>query len=171
MFCFVLFCLSFCDAFFFHIRLVQPSLSLTPMSSKSSKKSFAEALRLVAIKLASIKGTSLALQRRSELTPDPSPSLILPRLYLGGYWHAINEAQLTALGVTHILSIMEDPPSFVDFEDKNLGARLKTLHVPLRDSLTSDILQHLDQTTEYIRDVLNDPESVILVSKATAILL
>ncbi|EKM50670.1 uncharacterized protein PHACADRAFT_54994, partial [Phanerochaete carnosa HHB-10118-sp] len=79
-------------------------------------------------------------------------SEILPRLYLSGYSVAADEAQLLALGVTHVVSVLEIPPAYTQ------GA-LKTLHVRIEDSFRTDILQHLDGTTEFIKSALEENES------------
>ena len=57
-----------------------------------------------------------------------TPSEILPRLWLSGLYTAVDEEQLVALGVTHVVSLIEDRPRY----PRSLP-KLKTLHVSLRE--------------------------------------
>ncbi|KAL5531501.1 hypothetical protein ACEPAG_4378 [Sanghuangporus baumii] len=134
--------------------------------STSKRKRFAQAARRAAIKLSKEQGkpitlASLARTQAAPSTQSHGPSEIIPRLYLGDYWDACNEAQLRSLGVTHILSLLETSPPFAFAEEYR--ASLKTMHVPLRDNFRTDIANHLDRTTEFIQKALKDPSSVVLV--------
>ncbi|KAI8996597.1 protein-tyrosine phosphatase-like protein [Trametes punicea] len=93
-----------------------------------------------------------------------TPSEITSRLYLSGLYTAVDEEQLTAIGVTHIVSVIENRPKY----PKTLKG-LKTLHVPVEDSEYADILQHLDVTTSFIRSALEDRRNVVLVHCAMGI--
>ncbi|KAH9930308.1 protein-tyrosine phosphatase-like protein [Fomitopsis serialis] len=77
-------------------------------------------------------------------------SLIVPRLYLSNLFTARDPAQLTELGVTHVLSVVEDAPNI----PKDMG--LRTLHVPIRDEVGVDILGYLDETTDWIKAALSE---------------
>ena len=91
-------------------------------------------------------------------TAGKTPSLILPRLYLSNYAVAADEEQLIALGITHVVSVLEIAPDYKSHS-------IKTLHVKLEDSCYSDILQHLDTTTKYIKTALEENETnKVLVS-------
>ncbi|KAI0093701.1 protein-tyrosine phosphatase-like protein [Irpex rosettiformis] len=79
-------------------------------------------------------------------------SLILPRLYLSSYTTATNAAELEAIGITHIISVM-------DFTPKPCPPHIKRLHVKLEDTFSADILRHLEGTTEFIRYALQENES------------
>ncbi|KAI0689789.1 protein-tyrosine phosphatase-like protein [Cytidiella melzeri] len=79
-------------------------------------------------------------------------SLILPRLYLSSYNIATKPSELDALGITHIVSV-------VDFVPEPCPSHIKRLHVKLNDTPAADILQHLEETTEFIRSALLQNES------------
>lgn len=91
---------------------------------------------------------ALAGLAAAQATANRAPSLILPRLHLTNWTVAANEALLTELGVTHVVSVLEFPPEYA-------GA-IKTLHVRVEDSFRTDILSHLDETTEFIRVALDE---------------
>lgn len=88
----------------------------------------------------------------AQATASKAPSEILPRLYLSSYTIASDEEQLLEFGITHVVSVLEYPPEY------KLG-KIKTLHVKIEDSFMTDILQHLDVTTEFIRNALEENES------------
>ncbi|KAI0704521.1 protein-tyrosine phosphatase-like protein [Cerioporus squamosus] len=90
-------------------------------------------------------------------------SEILPRLWLSGLYTAVEEEQLIALGVTHIVSVIEHRPKYPP------TLKLKTLHVPLQDVEGADILQHLDVTTAFIKSALEDKRNTVLVHCAMGI--
>ncbi|EED83158.1 predicted protein [Postia placenta Mad-698-R] len=112
-------------------------------------------------------GVQSSLVVKSAATIRPSDrlvvgrdaSLIVPRLYLSNLLTAEDEQQLTALGITHVVSVIEHPPNL----PKSLP-HLKTLHIPITDSMGSDLLRHLDETTAFIRAALaEDPRNNVLV--------
>jgi atypical dual specificity phosphatase len=83
-------------------------------------------------------------------------SEILPRLYLTDLFTA--ETQLSALGITHVISVLEDAPVFPE------AHLLRTLHIPLSDSPGENILAYLPATTSFIHDALAEsPDSRVLV--------
>ncbi|EMD39274.1 hypothetical protein CERSUDRAFT_152359 [Gelatoporia subvermispora B] len=87
------------------------------------------------------------------------PSLIIPRLYLSNLLVARDEAQLTSLGATHVISVMNHAPKF-----PSSLPHLKTLLIPIEDSPQADILQYLEQTTQFIKDALSENDTnVVLV--------
>ncbi|PIL24662.1 hypothetical protein GSI_12546 [Ganoderma sinense ZZ0214-1] len=94
-----------------------------------------------------------------------SASEVLPRLWLSGLYTAVDEEQLVAIGVTHIVSILEQRPKY----PASLKKQLKTLHIPLQDLDTADILQHLDATTAFIKSALEDKRNTVLVHCAMGI--
>ncbi|KAJ3553063.1 hypothetical protein NM688_g3818 [Phlebia brevispora] len=79
-------------------------------------------------------------------------SLILPRLYLSSFRIASDEDELVTLGITHVVSVLEYPPEYTN--DK-----FKTLHIKIEDTLESNILEHLQTTTEFIRTALEENET------------
>ncbi|KZP21058.1 phosphatases II [Athelia psychrophila] len=83
-------------------------------------------------------------------------SLILPRLYLSDFFTARDEEEMEKLGITHMVSVMEAMPTKMPEMIRH--------HVPIQDRWTVDILQHLDGTTEFIREALaEDPANKVLV--------
>ena len=141
---------------------------MSESSSPSLRQRFARATRLAAIKLSKEQGkpiTLLGLARVQSIPPSlesDGPSEIIPRLYLGDYWDACNEKRLRSLGVTHILSVVETRPALA-FADE-YRTSLKTMHLPIHDSFMTNIVKHLDGTTEFIQKALKSPNSVILAS-------
>ncbi|KAI0730704.1 protein-tyrosine phosphatase-like protein, partial [Earliella scabrosa] len=91
-------------------------------------------------------------------------SEIVPRLWLSGLATAIDDEQLIALGVTHIVSAIEQRPPY-----PRTLPKLKTLHVPVQDVNGADILQYLDTTTAFIKSALEDPRNTVLVHCAMGI--
>ena len=85
-------------------------------------------------------------------------SKIAPRLYLTCLATAKDIALLTDLGITHVVSAIEDAPTFPSTYP------LRTLHVSVSDYDGEDILSHLSVTTSFIRDALaENPKNRILV--------
>ena len=85
---------------------------------------------------------------------------VIPRVYLTDLFTARNETQLSALGITHVVSVLEHAPRFPETHS------LRTLHIPLSDSAYEDILAHLPTTTAFIRDALAEsPDSRVMVSE------
>jgi len=80
-------------------------------------------------------------------------SKIAPRLYLTCLPTAIDAKQLTSLGITHVLSVIENAPSFPS------SVPLHTMHVSIYDYDDEDILTHLPATTAFIRGALAESRS------------
>jgi atypical dual specificity phosphatase len=105
-----------------------------------------------------------AAQQRSGRRPSlrrahTMASEVLPRLYLTDLFTARDEAQLTSLGITHVVSVIEHAPTLPQTQS------LRTLHIPLSDNADQDILTHLPVATSFIRNALaEDPNSRVLVS-------
>ncbi|KZT67365.1 phosphatases II [Daedalea quercina L-15889] len=97
--------------------------------------------------------TGLAIPAGERLTLGRQASLIVPRLYLSNLFTARDRTQLAELGITHVLSAMEEAPNL----PQDLG--LKTLHVPIRDEVGVDILAYLDETTAWIKAALEENET------------
>ena len=97
--------------------------------------------------------------RRLTLRRGYKASEVLPRLYLTDLFTARDEAQLTSLGITHVVSVIEREPSLPPTQS------LRTLHIPLSDNADQDILTHLPVATSFISNALaEDPNSRVLVS-------
>ncbi|KAI0272299.1 protein-tyrosine phosphatase-like protein [Gloeopeniophorella convolvens] len=85
-------------------------------------------------------------------------SRIAPRLYLTDLHTACDPVQLTNLGITHVVSAIEEAPTFP------ASCRLRTLHIPVSDHAGEDILQYLSTTTSFIRGALAEsPDARVLV--------
>ena len=101
-----------------------------------------------------------AAQQRSGRRPSHgrAASEVLPRLFLTDLFTARDESQLSELGITHVVSVMEHAPMFPQTRP------LRTLHIPLSDSMDQDVLTHLPVTTSFIRNALAEsPDSRVLV--------
>jgi hypothetical protein len=67
-------------------------------------------------------------------------------------------AQLADLGITHVVSAIEDAPRFPP------SYPLRTLHISVSDYDGEDILSHLPATTSFIRGALAEsPKNRVLV--------
>ncbi|KAI9464422.1 protein-tyrosine phosphatase-like protein [Lactarius psammicola] len=111
-------------------------------------------------------------EKQHEMRPDRSaakhnkrvPSKIAPRLYLTCRSTASDVVQLTSLGITHVLSVLEDAPTFPS------TIPLRRLHVSISDYEDEDILTHLPTTTSFIRGALAEsPSNRIMVHCAMGI--
>lgn len=97
--------------------------------------------------------------RRPTLRRGHMASEVVPRLYLTDLFTARDETQLTSLGITHVVSVMECAPTLPQTQS------LHTLHIPLSDNADQDILTHLPAATSFIHNALaEDPNSRVLVS-------
>ena len=86
-------------------------------------------------------------------------SEVLPRLYLTDIFIARDEAQLTSLGITHVVSALEWEITLPQTQS------LRILHIPISDDADADILKHLPDTTSFISNALaENPNSRVLVS-------
>jgi capsule polysaccharide export protein KpsC/LpsZ len=95
---------------------------------------------------------------RSASANHRTASKIAPRLYLTCLATAKDVAQLADLGITHVVSVIENAPTFPSTHP------LRTLHVSLSDYDGEDILTHLPVTTSFIRGALaENPKNRILV--------
>jgi len=105
-----------------------------------------------------------ALSWQSSLVADIKPksnnsdprfgrvaSLILPRLYLSDFFTARDKGEMTRLGITHMVSVMERTPTTMSHVPK--------YHVPIADTWDADILTHLGGTTEFIGQALAENEN------------
>lgn len=81
-------------------------------------------------------------------------SKILPRLYLSDYYTARDETELARLGITHIVSVLDFDPD----TPKSIPESHK-LHICIGDSITTDILSHLPDTTRFISEALSESET------------
>src|SRR5258708_11959086 len=99
--------------------------------------------------------------KQHDMRPDRTPaknnkrvaSKIAPRLYLTCRSTARDVNQLTSLGITHVLSVLENAPTFPS------TTSLRTLHVSISDYDGEDILTHLPTTTSFIRGALAESPS------------
>uniref|UniRef100_A0A0W0FXK6 Uncharacterized protein n=1 Tax=Moniliophthora roreri TaxID=221103 RepID=A0A0W0FXK6_MONRR len=86
-------------------------------------------------------------------------SLIIPQLYLSDFVTARDSAEISRLGITHVVSVLEfdmDIPECIPDSHK--------MHVRIADRSDVDILVHLEQTTEFIRKAIEEsPNNNVLV--------
>ncbi|KAH7061885.1 dual specificity protein phosphatase 12 [Auriculariales sp. MPI-PUGE-AT-0066] len=78
---------------------------------------------------------------------------ILPGLFLGPWEYALDAEDLTRAGITHVLSVMRMPKS-LPVPVAVVAAR-NTLMLPILDSPTFDILQHLPRCVDFVRQALD----------------
>jgi len=88
----------------------------------------------------------------STYVPVPMTT-ILPRLYLGSYDDAINEPELQAKGITHILSLIgnKSPVDYVQHEN-----------FPMHDLGRTDLKRVLKKVSKFIKLGQNDGNSVLV---------
>lgn len=91
-------------------------------------------------------------------SPIRHPDLIIPRLYLCDLHTAQDPAVSTSLGITHIVSVLDFHPTF-----SHEMHHIKKMHVRMSDNFREKITPHLDDTTAFIREALEDSESKVLV--------
>lgn len=90
-------------------------------------------------------------------------SLIVPRVYLSDYSTAHDEKKVTALNITHVLSLLDTDPIIPDCIPAD-----RRLHITVADRSDVDISQYLTQTTEFITAALvESEENNVLVRAAT----
>jgi len=81
-------------------------------------------------------------------------SLITPRLYLSDYGTARNSKELEELGITHIISVIEGKPDLPE-----VIPEIQRHHLSLPDTCETIIIHHLDTTTAFIREALEENET------------
>jgi len=97
-------------------------------------------------------------QDRTASTNKRAPSKIAPRLYLTCLATAKDVKQLAELGITHVVSVIENAPTFPSTHP------LRTLHISVSDYDGEDILSHLPATTSFIRGALAEsPKNRVMV--------
>ena len=92
--------------------------------------------------------------------PRSEVNLITDRLYLGSWVAAGDKELLTELGITHVVSVLEIEPGIPDIIDKT-----NKLHIRIHDTPDSNILHHLEETTNFIKSAMEvDENNKVLVS-------
>ena len=107
---------------------------------------------LISAAKASKSPKSVSSSKPSVLGSGRAASPILPRLYLSDLFTARSESELTRLGITHVLSIIEHAPTFPP------SIPLVTAHVAIADVSSEDLLAHFEETTAFIRNALAENE-------------
>ncbi|EKM81820.1 hypothetical protein AGABI1DRAFT_30820, partial [Agaricus bisporus var. burnettii JB137-S8] len=102
-------------------------------------------------------------QLARSLTVQPGANepihLIVDRLYLGNWGAATDSKRLTELGITHVISVFDHSPDIPD-----VVPRGNLLHIHIGDTASTDILCHLDKTTDFIQSALEaDKNHKVLV--------
>uniref|UniRef100_A0A6C0F3K7 Tyrosine-protein phosphatase domain-containing protein n=1 Tax=viral metagenome TaxID=1070528 RepID=A0A6C0F3K7_9ZZZZ len=82
-----------------------------------------------------------------NLSSNDDFNIVYPNIYIGNYSSSTNLESLTALGITHIISVI---PSFnPPFPDK-----FNYLHIEAYDDESQDMKLHFEKTNKYISDCL-----------------
>jgi atypical dual specificity phosphatase len=98
--------------------------------------------------------------------PIRCANLIIPRLYLSDLSTARKETTTRNLGITHIVSVIGNAPTFPESM-----AHVQKLHIKSNDSSEDNLLQHMPTTTSFIRTALDEkPDNVVLVCSSTPLL-
>ncbi|KAK7056286.1 hypothetical protein VNI00_002839 [Paramarasmius palmivorus] len=78
-------------------------------------------------------------------------SVILPQLYLSDYFTARDAAELSRLGITHVVSVLD-----FDVEIPEFIAASRRMHIRIGDRADVDILAHLEHTTDFIKKAIEE---------------
>ena len=92
--------------------------------------------------------------RRPMFAAGHCASQILPRLYLSDLATACDYDTLARIGITHIVSLLDWEPELLPPK-----SNITRLHIHLADRFDTDILTHLPNTTEFIRNALDESKS------------
>jgi len=107
--------------------------------------------------------TALTSTQQSKWTilDSRKATLIIPRLYLSDYFTACNSDELDRLGITHIVSVLDNDISLPDRIPKS-----HKLHVRVADRSDEDLLIYFPKTTQFISAALaeNDSNNVLVSS-------
>ncbi|PBK99664.1 hypothetical protein ARMGADRAFT_1008184 [Armillaria gallica] len=85
-------------------------------------------------------------------------SLITPNIFLSDYYTARDEKELVKLGITHVVSVLENDPHI-----PRCIPETNKLRIQITDRPDVDILVHLERTTEFLRLALEEPTNKVLV--------
>jgi len=97
--------------------------------------------------------------------PRSEVNLITDRLYLGSWIAAGDKELLAELGITHVVSMLEIEPCIPDIIGKT-----NKLHIRINDTPDSNILRHLEETTNFIKSAMEvDENNKVLVSPGFAV--
>jgi len=103
--------------------------------------------------------SSYATRSMSMPAPSgpPTPTQIIPRVYMSDLATAEAPGTLAAFGITHVLSVM---PGSVHLPPNRGVCRLQ---IPIQDLPFEELAAHLAQTTQFISEALQDPRCSVLV--------
>ncbi|KAK7438424.1 hypothetical protein VKT23_018037 [Stygiomarasmius scandens] len=112
------------------------------------------------LKLPTQLGASNIRTRAREIA---SASQILPQLFLSDYSTALDTKELSRLGITHVVSVVGFEPGIpdsipvpgLDSQDAK-RTTLKKLHIRLEDAPEANLLRHLEETTTWIRQAVEE---------------
>lgn len=82
---------------------------------------------------------------------------IIPGLWLSGALPARSQETLSALKITHILSVIDRPVTIPP------GTTMIHQHIPILDLPSEDLLSRFDTTTAFIKDALSQEGNRVLV--------
>lgn len=89
----------------------------------------------------------------------PSFNEILPRLYLGDIFMAVNKDEISRLGITDMISVEIKP-----LQASDLAPTIKRyLYINVMDHLKQDILSHFDTSNDFIETALKVPSNKVYV--------
>ncbi|KAG7443593.1 phosphatases II, partial [Guyanagaster necrorhizus] len=85
-------------------------------------------------------------------------SLITSNIFLSDYYTARDEKELVNLGITHVVSVLEQDPHI-----PRCISETNKLRIRITDRPDVDILPHLERTIEFLRLALEEPSNKVLV--------
>jgi protein-tyrosine phosphatase len=105
--------------------------------------------------------SSNAATASSEKPSLPMRAIVSPilsgRLFLSGITAASSPATLAEYGITHVLSVVNND------EAPELPEGIRHHIIPISDTTTTDLFQHLTDIVEFIESALLDPNAKVLV--------
>ena len=104
------------------------------------------------------------LEDRLGAIDEPSPSLIVPGLWLGAMADAFNNEKLTACKITHILDMTGGSTNSCPYNNRDVIVVYKKL--PAIDHPFFDISQYFDEACEFIESALEQGGSVLVHCQA-----
>lgn len=101
-----------------------------------------------------------ALQRICEYTASYplQANEIIPRLYVSDMYTATDAPTLERLQITHVVSVVTDIGTYYPYPPN-----VKLLHLPIIDTISSNIARYFDDAVEWIKNAMDEDESANVV--------
>jgi hypothetical protein len=132
------------------------NLNFTKKESSASPSHAGRVLSHSSLSLTELNDRVLVSPKTFSHLQTSSPSQILPFLFLGNESDASDIVKLESLGITHILSITNNPFHFPPMAKSNEEPPcLKRKNLPAADSCKQNILQYFNEAFDFIGEYLS----------------